>query len=229
MAFSSTHVLLGIHGVFGVSHTNPLERWTTTLRIQAIPPTPFDVALINFLADVEPEITTHHTNTFVKAGTGCWLTEITAAVIGTDGKYLLGGLQSTTRAFLTTPAQGSGVTSHPFTSAVVRSLRTARGRGRASNGRMYYPCTAFNTTVNLGGRLDTSDALGIANATATMLNGINDGAAARFGAGSEISVMSAIGTGLSAAVLNVRVGTRVDHMESRERDLPESYQTVALA
>jgi hypothetical protein len=229
MAFAANHVLLGIHGVFGSAYTSPLERWTTTLRVQPAPATAQDIALINFLADCEPFITAHHTTSDTKVGAGCWLTELTAAVIGQDGKYLGGETQETTRVFLTTPVQGSGTGIHPFPTSIVRSLRTARGRGRASNGRMYYPALAAAVTVAQGGRMSVSDAGGIAAFAASLLNGINTSATENLGVGSGVSVMSSVGLGLSASVISVRVGTRLDHMESRERALPEAWQSVDLA
>lgn len=229
MAFASQHVLLTIEGVFGETAGSPFEQWMTTLRVLPAPTAPFEDELIGFLADVEPFVSTYHADNDVRAGTACWLTALSAVVLGTDGKYVGGDLQDTTRAFLTTPLAGASTTNTPFSTCLVRSLRTARGRGRASNGRMYYPMTGPATTPANMGRIATTTAAGIATKTATLLDGINTAANANLGTGTGVAVMSAVGAGLSASVTHVRVGCKVDHMESRERDIPEAYQSADLS
>jgi len=87
---------------------------------------------------------------------------------------------------------------------------------------MYWPATAIQITPNAGTVLSTTVGT-IATAAKTMLDGINGAAATAFGTGTNIGLVSNKGSGFQSPVTRVGIGQRVDHMESRERNLTESH------
>jgi len=73
-----------------------------------------------------------------------------------------------------------------------------------------------------------SIAANIATAAQTMFNAFNTQAAAKFGTGSNVSLVSKVGGGVEAAVTSVGIGGKLDSMESRERNLLENHQFKTL-
>jgi hypothetical protein len=184
------------------------------------------------LSAIRAPLATYHNSAAVGAGTAAWLDQVSGAYIGTDGKYALGALQSTTVINLTTSSQGQGSGAGPWPTANVLSLRSLLTRGPASHGRVYWPAggNAISTTT---GVLSGAVVTGVVTAAQTLLNAINVQAALAFGSNAGVGLVSPKGTGFQSPVTRVGVGQKLDHMESRERDLPEQHQflplTVSLA
>lgn len=113
-----------------------------------------------------------------------------------------------------TPFSGSASGGFPQISMVL-SLRTARTRGYASNGRMYFP--SARTPAPADGLITVAQANAVALAGATMIGAIRD---ADVGVP---AVMSAVGAGLVQEVTATRVGRVMDTQRRRRNALPESY------
>lgn len=101
--------------------------------------------------------------------------------------------------------------------AMVLSLRTARSRGYASNGRMYWPSATLIDPAT--GRIPASNAGTVATAGAALIANINNA-----GIGT-VAVMSAVGSGRTEVVTSVRVGRVMDTQRRRRNGLVEEYTT----
>lgn len=223
MAYPLPFVKCNIEGHFGNSSTNKVERWQAGFHLTknggVIGGT---TELTSFLTAIRSAVVTFHALATVSAGTSCWVSDVSGAYIGTDGNYALGSLQSTTRVPLTTITAGANATTAPYSQAVVLSLRSLLLRGPASHGRIYYPATGLGIAFATGA-LASSNTTGISAAAATMLNTFNTQASLAFGSGTNVGLVSPNGLGFQSPVIRVGVGQRMDHMESRERDIPESH------
>jgi hypothetical protein len=62
----------------------------------------------------------------------------------------------------------------------------------------------------------------------TLINAVNATAATNFGTGTNVGLVSAKGLGFQSPVTRVGIGVKPDHMESRERDIPEAHVFGAL-
>jgi hypothetical protein len=125
------------------------------------------------------------------------------------------------------PISGSGSPSlAPAQIATVVTLRTAVERGRASKGRMYFPCMAGFQLVGSDGRALPADALRAANAVKTLIDAINLDYATPLGGGvsGHVVVASAIGTGTVREVTGTSCGRVPDTMRSRRSKLLEDPQ-----
>jgi hypothetical protein len=176
----------------------------------------------NFLTSIRNAFTTYHTITAVAAGSKCWLTDLSGAYIGTDGKYALGSLQSTTRVPMTTPTAGIGVNGGPYSQSIVLSLRSLLLRGPGSHGRVYWPATSAQIVPDTG-VMSTANVNSIAAGAQSLINAINVQAALTYGSGCNVGLVSPLGSGFQSPVTRVGIGQRLDSMESRERDIPESH------
>jgi hypothetical protein len=63
----------------------------------------------------------------------------------------------------------------------------------------------------------------IRTAAVTYLNAVNTLASSTFGSGTNVGLVSPIGSGAQVAVTRVGIGQKMDSMESREKDIPESH------
>lgn len=113
-----------------------------------------------------------------------------------------------------TPVSGGSGAGYPQI-ALVLSMRTARSRGYASNGRMYIP-SSLGITAGTG-LISAADAGNAATAGATFIGAVN-----AVGIGIA-SVMSTVGTGRSEPITGVRVGRVMDTQRRRRNQLPETY------
>lgn len=227
MTYSSPFVYLKVLGHFGTT-TSQLEQWTVGMKIPTPLPGPSPAGLSAFLVDIQTYISAFHGSTFIKASTSCFVRQLSAAYVGTDGKYVGGGAQATTVYNYATPVSGNSNATLPWSTACVLSLRTARQRGIASNGRLYWPSLAL--AVNGATGLWTpTETLNIATSAKTMLDNINSHTETHLGGARRIAVMSAVGAGLSADVTAVRVGNKPDRQERREDSLTEAYAETGLA
>lgn len=225
MAFTSPYVYCRAEGEFRVN-SSPVDIFQVGWKIPLGSP-PSQGTLVAFLETISAPVSSFHSNADLRAGSAAVLTALTAAYVGTDGKYVGGGTQQTTRRVYTTPVPGNSTTNAPFTQALVMSLRTPIARGRGSNGRLYWPATAL--LMGDTGVLSTVVTAAIAGRAKTLLDNINAACATIFGTPARVSVMSSLDSGVTAPVTHVRVGTKVDRQERRESAFPEEYSTVALA
>lgn len=150
------------------------------------------------------------------------LTGIKLNRIGPDGKYV--DQQAMTHMY-PTPIIGNGGSAiiAPQLTTVV-TLRTAVERGRGSKGRMYLPPVANMASLSSDGRLETAQAVLVAAAAATLVNGLN----AYYGSG-KVGVASNVGSGAFNHVTALTVGRVVDTMRSRRNKQLEDPQRIAIA
>lgn len=187
-----------------------VEEWQTGLRILGTA-VPSDTQL----EELDAAFNTFITTNAVSLPSGCRYIGVKWSPIGTDGRYPPAGESRT--YFRETPTQGVFGTGYPQI-AVVLSLRTARLRGYASNGRMYIPSSLGIEAAT--GRVTTSAAGQIADAGAALISAIN-----AVGLG-NVTVMSEVGGGLNATVTGVRVGRVMDTQRRRRNQLSEEYTEV---
>lgn len=228
MAFTTTHVLLRCIGVFGSSVTAPIEMWANQFRLPAAEGIT-GAQLAAFLGGVEVPAKAFYGHSNVSASSLVWFTELTAAMINTDGKYLGGANQQTTRRVLASPTNGTGGSaSQPLAFSTVVTTRTPIPRGRGSHGRFYVPTLArpVQATTGMWSATQGADMAGAAKA---FLDGINNAAAVHLGAAVHLAVMSDLGAGTTAAITRVEVGSKPDHQERREHQIKETYAAAALA
>lgn len=227
MVYAEPYVYLRALGTFGSTATEELEQWGVGLKFRNPGAAPSAANLSAFAESAAAPFSAFHSAAGTGAGVPCWLKTITAAYIGTDGKYVGGAGQQTTVHTLATPTQGQGSIGAPFTQALVYSLRTPLTRGPGSNGRMYYPCLG-NATASSTGVMSTSTVAGAVAAARTLFNALNTAADANLPGTGGLSVMSNVSTGVAATVTGVRVSNHLDRQERREKQLPEAYQLLSV-
>jgi len=230
MTFAGSHIRTTIEGVFGTTAATPVEQWRTTFKIatQTVSNGYLPSNLLAFVTAISNPIAAFHVDTTLGSGSTCFFTATSAAWIADNGQYVGGGAQPTTRYVRPTPTAGNGGPTKPLSTALVLTLRSTLERGRASHGRMYWPALA----TSISGpdmRLSAGQCTTIAGAAKTMLDAINTQAVTIFGTGHKVSLESNVGVGLSAPVVRVGVGRKMDSMESRERSLLEEHQYSTLA
>jgi len=231
VTYAGAHYVLRINGTFGATAATVSDRWSTGFKLGDVLGTdvPGPGGLSAFLEAIRPSIQTFHTSTAVNSGTMCFLTDLTAARVGTNGKYDP-VTQETTRYQYGAPVAGAGAIIHPWNTALVISLRTSFPRGIASNGRTYYPTTALPITPGTG-RLATLVVSNFVDAAKVLVNAINNGAAAHLGAGTRVAVVGAngkTGNARTALVTKIRADDRFDSIERRENNLPSNYYSVTI-
>lgn len=183
-------------------------------------------ALQAFVDSAANAFQTFHALSANGVGTTCFLSWVTGARVGLDGKYLPAA-QTTRRKDIVSPVAGHGTPALPFNSALVVSLRTALPRGYASNGRMYYPAIAVGVAAGTG-RVLSSHTTPRANGAKALFDGLNVAAAA-YATNMRLCVMSTVGSGLAATVTSVRVDDRTDSIERRESRIQSTWTTATLA
>lgn len=182
-----------------------------------------------FLGVAAAAIQTFHSAAGTKVGSTCWLTELTMARVGLDGKYDP-TTQSTSRYTYATAVAGGGSALHPWNTAMVISLRTSIPRGIASNGRVYWPSLAMPINT-LTGRIGNSDVINFITAAKTLFNALNTAATANLTVETKVIVAGAAGkTGPAntAYVTGLRADDRLDTIERRENQQPAVYQSVTI-
>lgn len=204
MPFPAAHSLLTFSGPAYADQ----EEWSTGCRLRrSTAPTE---AQLSAAADAFLGLTG---TTALGASNAARLVSVKWSPQNTEGKY--GDAESV--EFLRAPAALGSNDRMPAQIAVVISLRTARPRGRGSNGRMYIP--ALPTLEANTGRFSAGDASTIAAAAADFLSGVGDAL------GTDVVVGSQVGSGLLETVTAVRVGRVPDTQRRRREGLPESYST----
>lgn len=224
MAYTSNFVYTRAIGEFRITGAK-VEEWQVGWKI----PTgsaQSSANLLAYLTNIATPVNTYWTNSNIGGGSAAFLTKLTAAYIGTDGKYVGGGAQSTTELAYGTPAPGGGTSNRPFTDSLVVSLRTAKLRGPGSNGRMYWPATSI--PMGDTGFISTSLCQAIATAARTLLDSLNGVADTYLNSNDGVSVMSNVGGGTTQPVTSVRIGSKLDRQERREKQRVETYATSLL-
>jgi hypothetical protein len=217
---------LRAHGHFGGGSTDIQDRWSAGFRIARALGGEFpDVDYLPFLASLQTPFTVFHGSSSVNVGSNCYLTQLSAARVGPDGKY--NPATEVTNYHVMAPiAVGNGTPTQEWSNAFVFSLRTARPRGVASNGRVYWPLLA-PTVVAGTGRLDSADVTAKIGAFKTLLNAIN-AAADTLQGGARVCVMSQVGSGATEYVTAVRADGRLDRQERRENQLASNYVVSSI-
>lgn len=229
VVYSRAHYVFRAIGHFGSSPTNFLDHWSSGFRLGLVGgDVPVGVPLEPFLETVYTAIQAFHTSGGAKAGTNCFLDELTIARVGLDGKYDPPAQETTRRAYASPPI-GSGTTIHPWNTAMVISLRTPFPRGIASNGRTYWPTTAMPID-GATGRVAQDALEAYVAAAKTMIQAINAASQSQIATGVVVTVQGQdgkTGPARAAAVTSIRSDGRLDTIERRENDQPSSY-TVEL-
>lgn len=232
MAYPSPFIRFKMNGHFGSSGTVKVEQWSAGLNIASSSVlAPGSSTLLGFLTNVAPAVSAFHAATTTKAGTSCWLSTLSAALIDTNGRYAGGTAQSTTIYSYPAPVAGTGVLTAPWPTSIAWSLRSAVLRGPGSHGRCFYPATAMLIDSTTGG-LSNSQQAGYLATVLTLVNAINASATTNFATNTNVSNVSPIGVGVRAPVTRIGIGARLDVQESREKSVSEAYvfgnTTVAL-
>lgn len=150
---------------------------------------------------------------------GAVLKTVKLNLIGVDGRYV----NPTTVLHDYEPGvPGTVVTAaFPPQAALAVSLMTEFSRGRGARGRFYLPLPGVSIDSTTG-MASAGSAADIATAATTFLNALNAALP-----GWKVGVVSNIGTGVSNAVTNVRVGRVIDTIRSRREKFAEDYQVGA--
>ena len=228
MSYALPFVKVNIEGCFGVNAAANVEQWTAgyhVIKNGGMSATPTE--LTAYLTAVLPLWSTFMTTSNNSWGSNTWLTGASAALIGVDGHYANGSLQPTTRVALGTPVAGLGTPSAPWSQSIVFSLRSLTLRGPGSHGRFYWPFTQGQVTA-ASGLIGASQVGNWATNAQTLINGINGLNVTNFGTNTYVGLVSNKGTGFQSPVAQVWVGAKVDHMESREHKLSETYVVRSL-
>jgi len=224
--YTNAHVLLRAGGHFG-TNTGIYDNWSIGFRFGK---PGSDVASSTdpqaFVTAAAAPLATFHAGANSLVGTGCFLDYVTGARVGTDGKYDP-DTQETRRHDYPTTVSGSGSMTQGWAVAVVCSLRTARPRGYASNGRLYYPAGAA-TPSGSSGRLSQSQTNSLVLAWKTLIDSLNSAAGAQLGSGIKLCVFSGVAPGRTETVTQIRIDGRLDQQERRENKQPPvwSYQNI---
>lgn len=225
--FKNAHYLMRFGGHFGSSATVVSDLWSSGLRfglLNSDSPLLADATLDSWLSSAETAINAFHSTAGAKVGTYTFYSWVSLARVGTDGKY--DPLTQVQRRKDRTPSAGVGTPVHPWSAALVCSLRTTRSRGYASNGRCYYPATSIGINSSTG-RVLSSDVGTRLAAFKVLLDALNVAASAA-SAGQTLNVYSGVGSGETAAVRSIRMDERLDAIERRENAIPPTWTSVAL-
>lgn len=202
MPYTSAHGKLTI---LGDSYSSQ-EEWSVGLRlIGTTVPTPAQLSTVNtavgtFLSTTGLFFPAGHRYLGLK-----WAPQDVNGFYGDNGESV--------EWWRPTPQVGSALGAPQL--ALVLSLRTARARGFASNGRMYFP--SANLPDSATGLISTTHANAVAAAGGALMTAIRGS-----GVGSP-AVMSTVGDGRTEAVLGVRIGRVLDTQRRRRNALPETY------
>lgn len=205
------------------------ERWNTSLSFLGGATKEADSTILNSLQTAIGSWYAGTGGTGVGIHANFKLDTIKFNRIGTDGKYMDPVSQTYT---YTTPVAGGGPSIQPPSQlAVVATLKTNVARGRAARGRMFLPaCNGFVAVASTDGRALAADALRVAGAVSTLINTLNSTVSSwAGGVGSQVTIMSDLGTGAAHTVTSVEVGRVTDTMRSRRSQLSEAREKSSVA
>lgn len=225
MPYAAQHLLLRAHGSFGSIVSETIEEWSMSWRIFIGATALTEQKKIDFLTSVKPWIDNFFVSTGVHAHPAAWLKRLTAAYIDLDGKYVGGDAQPTTETFYAVPNSGTGSNGHPYSHAMVVSLRSDIDRGPGHAGRFYVPS---GENVDNTGRFAPSIVSSTVAAARALIDQINGSARASWSPASAVSVFSKVGTGTIGTVTSVACGRAPDTQRRRDNDVLESYTSLDL-
>lgn len=225
VTYAQPHLLLRFLGTFGTTGSIKYEEWGASVRVAVPTGTLSEASKGAFLETIQASVASFHTSSATAAHNLSWLAKLTAAYIGTDGKYVGGGAQPTTEYIYATPFAGFSSNLTSWDVARTYTLRTSLGRGRGSVGRFYWPCAG---SISADGRWTTTDAQAASVKAKEMLDSINSAAKATWPGAIGISVISSLGAAVQA-VNRVEVGRAPDTQRRRTKSLIEDYQGNDLA
>lgn len=222
MTYAAEHILWTIQG----DAYNAVERWENHIRF-SFPGTPAQPSL-TLLGNLNTEMVNFYAGTAPYTNQGiCRFTRYTGCKVswvGVDGKLKPGSLvQVATNTTPTPGAESGAATAHMFPqNTIAVTFLTAIPRGRASKGRVF-PAPVCNI-LQSSGQISSGIRDLIAAQWALLLTRVN--ALSEIG---SAQVMSREGTGLSANIVNTRVGMVVDTQRRRRRSLVETpFATSAV-
>lgn len=207
MAYTGPHGYLTILG----DSYGGAEEWQTGIRLMGTtPPTEAQMEA------VDTAVTTFLTTGALRFTAGFRYLSLKWAPQTAEGRYPEG--EDAVEWLRPTPL--AGTTSGGFPQiALVTSWRTARSRGRGSNGRSYWP--SVQTIASATGRFPLNDGTLVAAAAAQLIASLE---AAGIG---TPAVMSAVGTGITEPITGVRVGLVMDTQRRRRNGISEEYTETA--
>lgn len=222
MTFDAVHFKVTMSGTLG----NPVsEIWQTSFRLwqSGGPGVISEASRQTFLTALGTASNTFLNTSALGAGLYSTITLLKIAQIGRDHHYW-----PDTEVASVKPVSYSGVGAyiHPLTTALVVSLRTARPRGRAAFGKMYWPAVAIS--VGQDGVITTGNQATILTAAQTWINAVNS-AANTMGTGLKVAVMSELGEGTSQPVTRVGIGREPDYISRRKSKTLEVTTFAAVS
>lgn len=226
MTYPGTHILLRFNGHFGGS-ASTIDKWSCGMRF-GIPSggTTYDAAkLQTFVNSALSAAQAFHTPVGSACGSNTYFDQVAGAQIGMIGRYNPDTQQTIFSVYTPTAGAGTGVL--PWNSASVFSLKTGRPRGRASNGRVYWPCLSLAVVSGTGRVASATQQTRVGNFK-TFCDALNV-AANVYQAGCRLVVASAVGAGDMAFVTSIRSDDRIDSIERRENDQPSTWSSATLA
>jgi hypothetical protein len=220
------HFLVTFLGTFGDANS-PLERWQTSLRVNAS--SSDGLALLQSKGDAIAAAAHDNfaTNIISVSQSGVALIATDVRFIGPDGlqpRGPEGGFVGVGRRDLISPSPATGDPKYPFQIAIVASLNTARA-GARGKGRCFLPPPS--NSLESDGRISVAAVTGLATRFAAVIGAVNSGFAAAPAppAPQRVSVMSTFG--FASEVTSVRVGRVLDTHRSRRSDQLEGYGPAA--
>jgi hypothetical protein len=167
----------------------------------------------------------YHAAGTTNSGTATYFDQVAGAQIGSSGRYTPDTQQTIYSVFA--PVAGAGTPTLPWNTAQVISLRTARPRGRCSNGRVYWPALSGQLVATTG-RMSAATLASHVTGAKTFFDALNVAAGA-YQTGMRVIVASNVGIGDAAVVTSIRCDDRMDSIERRENDQPSVWSTATLA
>jgi hypothetical protein len=217
MAFAP-HVRVTARGLFDTTSNGgeQFEQWSWRLNFSDPSGSEDPVDDEAQLADIATDISNFHGRPGSWISRAAVLTEVKAARIGADGKYI-----GQPRSVVLSKAGGGPSLVYPPQVALAVSLGTTR-RGATGRGRIFLPAPAMSIGGNTG-RISTTDRNAVAGSVAQLLNDLNN--QPRIDAFAP-SVVIASSKGYNTEVNSVRVGDVLDTIRTRRNEMGESYSVL---
>lgn len=203
------------------------EIWNTSLKLQLTAP-------LGSIDEETLQVATERVNaawqTFfttssaVSFSTNYRTTEVKAAHIGVDGKYVGDAYYN----ILDTPYSGAGsaTSGNPLPQAAVAgTFYSQRQRGPASKGRMYLPGLKY--TVGNDGLMSLANTTTVSTGFNTFINTINDEGSI-IDHPMRVVLTSPVSTGFMLPVINTGVDRKVDTQRRRANALSSDYVVLPV-